>query len=214
MFKIQKLDFLISFYIACVCISELMGGKTFPIMNIGSFQLSASVAIFVLPLVYSINDMIVEVYGKDRARSVVRSGLLVITFLLLFSLLATYLSPTARFATSEKAYELIFGISARISASSLTAFTLAEFTDVFVFAKLRKRFGKKALWFRTNISNFISQFLDTSVFITLAFYSFAKTPSENWPFLVGLILPYWIIKCLMSLIETPLVYIGVKWLNK
>lgn len=213
MFKIQKLDLLIAFYIACICVSELMGAKTFPIITIGSFNLSASVAIFVIPIIYSINDVIVEVYGKEKSQSVVRSSLFIILFLLLFSLLVTNLSSTQQFASSEKAYELIFGVSIRISAASLIAFTLGEFSDVYIFAKLRKRFGKKVLWFRTNASNFISEFFDTSIFITLAFYSFVNSPLKNFLFLIGLILPYWFLKCLMSLVETPFVYIGVKWMK-
>lgn len=214
MFKLQKLDLLISLYTVCIAISELMGGKTFPLLTFGSLKLSASVAIFVLPLVYGINDVVVEVYGKDRAKSIVRSGLLTVLFILLFSLLATNLPPTTRFASSESAYDTIFGLSARISAASLTAFTLAELADVFVFVKLRQKFGKSLLWIRTNVSNFISQFLDTAVFITLAFYSFDKSLVANLPFLLGLIIPYWLIKCFMSVIETPLVYLGVKWLKK
>jgi uncharacterized integral membrane protein (TIGR00697 family) len=213
MFKIQKTDLLISFYIGCIAISELMGAKTFPLTTIGSFKLSASVAIFVVPLIYCINDVITEVYGKERARSIVRSGLLVILFILLFSLLSTRLPSTPRFAATEKAYETIFSISARIAASSLIAFTVAEFMDVFIFARLRQKFGKKALWLRTNVSNIISQFFDTTLFMVLAFYALNRPFGDNASFLIGLIIPYWIIKCLMSFIETPLVYLGVKWLK-
>lgn len=213
MFNIQRNDLLISFYIGCIAISELMGAKTFPILTLGSFHLSASVAIFVVPLIYSINDVFTEVYGKARAQSIVRSGLLVILFFLLFSLLATHLPATPRFAHSEKAYETIFSISARISAASLIAFTVAEFLDVFIFARLRQKFGKKALWLRTNASNIISQFFDTSLFMFLAFYAFDKPFANNFSFLIGLILPYWLLKCAMSFIETPLVYLGVRWLK-
>ena len=214
MFKIQKFDLLISIYIFCIAVSELMGAKTFPLFAIGTFKLNASVAIFVLPLIFTINDVITEVYGKERTRSVIRSGLLIILFILLFSLFATNLPPSSRFAASEKAYDTIFGLSARIAAASLTAFALAEFMDVFIFAKIREKFGKKALWFRNNASNFVSQFIDTSVFMFLAFYSLDKAFGDNFPFLIGLIIPYWLLKCFMSVIETPLVYLGVNWLKK
>jgi len=212
--KIQKFDLLISIYIFCIAVSELMGAKTFPLFAIGTFKLNASVAIFVLPLIFTINDVITEVYGKERTRSVIRSGLLIILFILLFSLFATNLPPSSRFAASEKAYDTIFGLSARIAAASLTAFALAEFMDVFIFAKIRKLLGKRALWFRNNASNFISQFIDTSVFMFLAFYAFDKSFNNNFIFLIGLILPYWFLKCSMSVIETPLVYLGVTWLKK
>lgn len=213
MFKIEKLDLLISIYIFCIAVAELMGAKTFPLVKLFGYQLNASVAIFVLPLIFTINDMITEVYGKERTRSVIRSGLFVIFLILLFSLLATNLPPSLRFQSSESAYDKIFGLSARIAAASLTAFALAEFLDVFIFAKIRQRFGKKALWFRNNASNFSSQFVDTTVFMFLAFYSFDKSFDSNIGFLFSLILPYWLLKCFMSVIETPFVYLGVKWLR-
>ena len=214
MFKIQKLDLLISIYIFCIAVSEFMGAKTFPILSVGGLKLNASVAIFVIPLIFTINDILTEVFGPERTRSIIRSGLVVIFLILLFSLLATHLPPSARFKISEKAYDAVFGLSARISAASLTSFAIAEFIDVLVFVKIRKKLGKKALWFRNNVSNFVSQFTDTAIFMILAFYAFDKGFTDNISFLWSLILPYWLLKCFMSIIETPFVYLGVKWLKK
>ena len=208
------MDLLVSIYIACIAIAELMGAKTFPLAIPGLPTLNASVAIFVLPLVFTINDVITEVYGKERARSVVRSGLVVIVLLLLFSLLATHLPPSGRFVVSELAYDTIFGLSARISLSSLIAFAVAEFMDILVFSKIRQKIGTKALWLRNNVSNMISQLIDTVILMTLAFYSLNQDIMSNVSFLLSLIIPYWLLKCSMSVIETPLVYWGVKWLKE
>ncbi len=213
MFKIQKLDLLISLYIFCIVVSELMGGKTFSITTIGSFPLSASVAIFTLPIIFSINDIITEVFGPQRARSLVRSGLLIVFLILLFSLLAIHLPPSKRFLPSEPSYDRIFSTSARIAFASLTAFAIAEFSDILIFVRLRKKLGKNALWFRNNVSNFVSQFADTTIFMFLAFYSPNRSFNDNLIFLFGLILPYWLLKCFMSVIETPFVYLGVRWLK-
>lgn len=214
MFKIQKLDFLISLYIFCICVAELMGAKTFPLATIGSFKLNASVAIFVVPVIFSINDIITEVYGKERARSIVRSGLVIIALIFLFILLATALPPSVRFQDTNNAYDTIFGLSARIALASLTAFTVAEFMDIYIFSKIREKLGKKRLWLRTNASNILSQLLDTTIFMFLAFYALNKSLNDNLPFLLGLIIPYWLLKCFMSIIETPFVYLGVNWLKK
>lgn len=213
MFKVEKLDLLVSVYIFCIVASELMGGKTFPLFKIFGYPLNASVAIFVLPLIYSINDVIIEVFGIARARSIVRSGLFVVLLVFIFSTIAVALPPSSRFISTNSAYSQIFGLSIRISASSLTAFIIAEFTDLFVFTKMRQKLGKKKLWLRTNVSNIVSEFLDTGVFMTLAFYAFDKPFEGNVIFLWSLILPYWLIKCFMFIVETPLVYAGVAWLK-
>ena len=213
MFKIEKFDFLVSLYIFCILISELMGGKTFYITNLGNFPLNASVAIFALPIVYSINDIITEVFGIDRSKSVVRAGLFMVVLLTLFSFLAISLPPSKRFLPTEPAYEKVFGTTIRIALASLTAFALAEFTDLFVFQKIRQSLGKSGLWLRNNVSNFVSQFADTVIFMTLAFYAPDKSLASNFAFLSSLVLPYWLLKCFMSIIETPFVYLGVKWLK-
>ena len=211
--KIRKMDLLVSLYIFCILVSEIMGAKTFPLANLWGYQLNASVGIFVLPLIFSINDVITEVYGKERTRSLIRSGLLMILLLMLFSILATSLPASQRFSVTESAYDTIFALSIRFSAASLTAFTLAEFLDVLVFSKLRQKLGRSRLWLRNNLSNFISQLVDTTTFMVLAFYALDKPIAENAMFIGGLILPYWLLKCTMSVIETPLVYWGVKWLK-
>lgn len=213
MFKIQKLDLLISIYIFCIAVAELMGAKTFALPKIGSLQLNASVAIFVVPLIFSINDIITEVFGPERTRSIVRSGLVIIFLLLIFSILAVNLPPSMRFIENEKAYDTIFGLSARISAASLTAFAIADFMDIAIFSKIRKKLGKQKLWLRNNLSNLISQFFDTTIFMFLAFYALDKNVTDNLMFLFSIILPYWLLKTFMSVIDTPLVYLGVNWLK-
>lgn len=213
MTKTHKMDLLVALYIFLLCTAELMGGKTFPLLT-SPLRLNASVAIFLIPFIFSINDIIVEVYGAARARNVIRSGLLVIALIFGFSFLATTLPPSMRFQATEGAYDTIFQQSMRISLASLTAFALSDFLDVYLFSKIREALGKKKLWLRNNVSNIIAQFVDTVVFMILAFYALNQPAAQNIAFLSSLILPYWLLKCFMSVIETPLVYIGVNWLKK
>ena len=212
--RINKLDFVVAVYIFCVLLSELMGAKTFPLFTIGSFTLNSSVAIFLFPLTFTINDIVAEVYGKERARSLVRSGLIIVAMLIIYSLIATMLPPSGRFSGTEAAYDTIFGTSIRFSIASLLAFLSSEFLDVAIFTKLRAKFGTTRLWLRTNVSNFISQFVDSLVFMVIAFYAIDKGFGSNVSFILSLMIPYWLLKCAMSVIETPFAYLGVKWLRK
>lgn len=211
--KIEKMDLLIAVYIFCVAVSELMGAKTFPVFDWGWVRLNASVAVFVIPLIFTINDVVTEVFGKERARSIVRSSLVVIFLMLLYSLLVTSLPPSKRFAASEASYDAVFGLSARISAASLIAFAVSDFLDIYVFVWLREKFGKGKLWLRNNVSNFVSQFIDSATFLVLAFWALDQGFSSNFNFIVGLLIPYWLLRCALSVLETPLVYLGVKWLR-
>lgn len=213
MFSIQKMDLLISLYIFCIIVSELMGAKTFPLPALFGLHLNASVSIFIFPLIYTINDIVNEVYGPERARSIVRSGLVVICAILLYSILATTLPPSKRFMPQESAYNTVFALSIRFSLASLVAFITSDFLDVYIFAKLRKSMGKKGLWVRNNVSNFISEFLDAVVFMTLAFWALDQSVMSNLSFIVSLAIPYILLRWALSILETPLVYAGVAWLK-
>ena len=184
MFGIKKFDFLIALYIFLITAAELMGGKSFFIADLGFMKVNASVAIFLFPFIFTINDVITEVYGAERTRSIIRSGLVMVALIIFLSFLFTALPASTRFAANESAYDTIFGLSARIAAASLTAFAVAEFLDVLIFVKLRKKLGKSRLWLRNNASNFAAQFIDTTIFMTLAFYSLNRPVGDNISFLV------------------------------
>lgn len=211
---LHRFDFLVALYMFCIITSELMGAKTFPLLTISGWTLNQSVSIFTVPLVFTINDVITEVYGKERTRSIIRAGLFVVVLLLGFSLLAVALPPSSRFAETEAAYDTIFGLSARFSFASLLAFTLSEFTDVYIFTRIRRAMGTRALWFRNNVSNFVAQFIDTAIFMFAAFWAFDQGVGPNVSFILSLMIPYWIVKCVMSIVETPFVYLGVRWLRR
>jgi uncharacterized integral membrane protein (TIGR00697 family) len=143
----------------------------------------------------------------------VLSGLAVIVLLVFYTTLATALPPSARSAGNEAAYDSVFHNSIRMSIASLIAFASSAFLDIAIFAKLRERMHKRALWFRNNASNAISQFVDSAVFLTAAFYALNLGVGANISFIFGLLLPYWLLRCGMSLLTTPIVYAGVRLLQ-
>lgn len=213
MFGIRKFDLVVALYIFGVMIAELMGTKTFPLLSTSWLHLNTTVAIFVLPLLFTLTDVVVEVYGRNRARSMVFSGLIVIAMLIVFSVIATNLPPSARFAATESAYDTVFKASTQIAVASLIAFAASEYLDVAIFSKLKQKMNKRGLWFRNNVSNFGSQLADSTIFIVLAFWSLNISVEANLSFMIGIIIPYWLIRCGLSILETPLVYLGVWWLK-
>ena len=212
--RIGKMWFLIALYIFCICWAELMWAKTFPLVNIFGYQLNASVGIFFIPLIYSINDIITEVFGPKVARSLVRVSIVMIVLLALAALLFTWLPASTHFASSNAAYLTIFGVSIRISIASLIAFAVGDFLDIYLFSKIRKLFGAKRLWFRNNVSNILSEAIDTALFMTIAFYTIWLPFADNYHFLLSMALPYRLLKCCASVLVTPFVYMGVHWLKK
>lgn len=213
MFSLRRFDVLVALYVFGIMVVELMGAKTFPIAEFGWLHLNASVAIFALPLLFTLTDVVTEVHGRARARNLVRLGLLIVVMQVATAALFTALPSSARFAWGDAAYDTIFGTSIRFGLASIAAFAVAELLDVAVFAKLRQKMGKRGLWLRNNVSNFLSQFTDGLVWTTIAFYAFSDSLGSNAAFILSILIPYWLVRCALSLAETPLVYVGVHWLK-
>lgn len=190
-----------------------MGAKVMPLGEIGGFKFNISVAIFLMPLLYTIIDCISEVYGRTRARGIVFMGLICIVLLMGFMALAIALPHAARFDGQNPAYEMIFGTSFRLASASVVAFFVSELADVFVYSKIRDKTKGRMMWLRNNASNIVGEFVDSFVFMTIAFYSFDKSFAGNVSWVLGLTIPYWLAKCVMSFVSTPLVYAGVKYLK-
>jgi len=210
----HKSDFFIALYFFCLVSAELLGAKTFPIVNIFGYQLNGAVGMLLIPFIYSINDIFFEVYGRKRARNLARISIIIVTLLTIFVVIAVSLPSSKRFAPLESSYNTIFTQSIRISIASLIALGSSNLLDVVIFSRLKERYKNTGLWFRNNLSNLTALLIDTVVFMSFAFYSFDQSFAENFSFLFGLILPYWLLKSTVSAFGTPLVYMGVKWLRK
>lgn len=209
-----KSDFLVALYIFCLVTAELMGAKTFPLFTLFGLKLSGAMGMFLIPWIFSINDIFTEVFGYKRAKNLAKISFTIVFLIILFSSFAILLPPSARFMPMAESYNKIFSQSIRISIASLVAIFISNFLDINVFYRLKQRMGKHTLWFRNNLSNTLAVFFDTFIFMTVAFYAIGTPFSANIKFLWGIILPYWILKTTMSVITTPFVYLGIKWLNK
>ncbi|MCL2037856.1 queuosine precursor transporter [Candidatus Saccharibacteria bacterium] len=213
--KINHLDLIIALYIFGVIVAALMGMKVMPLGEIGWLKFNVSVAIILMPLMFTLTDAVNEIYGRQRARQMIYLGVIVQVLLVLFIWAALAMPHAARFEFMNDAYSQVFGISVRFALASITAFTVSGLLDVYVFSKMKKLFKGKYLWLRNNVSNFISMLFDTAIFLTIAHYGvFTQGFENNVVWLIGVIIPYWIAKCIMSVISTPLVYAGVAFLRK
>lgn len=206
MFLDQKVSILSSVFVAALVAANLMGSKIITILGV-----SASVGIFAFPLTYMISDTITEVLGKRRANQMVYGALAAQAVIFIILAIAIILPPASRF-TNNDSYVAIFGNSLRIIVASLTAFALGQINDIFSFSWLKEKTSGKMLWLRTNLSTAFGQFIDTTVFMFIAFYHF--TPKYDAAFIFSLIIPYWGLKILYSIVDTPIVYGLVAWLRR
>jgi queuosine precursor transporter len=201
----QKLALLSSIFVAALIAANLLGTKITTI-----FGISVSVGIFAYPLTFLITDAIEEVFGKKPTQHLMYGALVAQIFVLSIVAITIALPPAERY-THNSEYSLIFSSSLRIIIASVTAFFISQTHDIWAFNLLKHKTNGKFLWLRNNVSTIGSQFLDTIIFMFIAFYKSA--PQFDARFVFSLIIPYWIFKIIFAFIDTPFIYALVAWLK-
>lgn len=202
----KKLNLLLGIFVTVLVCANLIGVKITTLLGV-----SVSVGIFAFPVSFVITDMVEEVFGKQKTKQFVLIGVIALLITFFFAWLGVLLEPSERYAFNEE-YKLIFSSSLRMIFASLVAFAIAQYHDIWAFNFWKKKTGGKHLWLRNNASTITSQLIDSTVFMFLAFY--LVSPKFDAMFIVSLIIPYWLLKIAFAVIDTPIVYLGVKWLKK
>lgn len=169
--------------------------------------LAFSLGAFMHAITFPCTDVVAEVWGAQRARLMVYIGIVVYGMAIAFYLLGTKLPPAPGWQLNE-AYVSIFSQAQRMIVGSLAATAVAQLLDITIFEKIKTMTGQRWLWLRNNLSTALSQFADTAIFYSIAFYG--VIPNELLP---ALILGTYLVKLVITLIDTPVVYLLVRWIS-
>ena len=152
--------------------------------------------------VFLITDMLGEFYGKREARKGVLLGFVTLVLAMAYMKIAiSYIPHPSDFI--QPALESIFDLMPRIAAASLLAYAVSQTHDVWAFHFWRKKTKGRFLWLRNNASTLVSQFIDTLIFCSVAFIGMFETKE-----IIEIFISTYLIKALVSLIDTPFIYAG------
>jgi len=183
---------LIGLYIACELIANVTASKP---VQIGGLVVPA--AIFIYALTFTLIDLINESMGKQGARRVILTAFIANLLLAAYAQFAVALPP-APFYKGQEGFAGVLGSTPRIVFASLTAYLISSLIDAEIFAFWRARIrGPK--WLRVLVSNTISTWVDSVVFITFAFYGIMPV----WPLIKG----QYVVKMAITLVSLPLIYL-------
>ncbi|MBU1975816.1 MAG: queuosine precursor transporter [Nanoarchaeota archaeon] len=199
----KKTNILLAIFVAALLLGNLLGSKITII-----FGVVTSVGIFAYPLTFLCTDIIEEVRGREITKIFIKAGFVAL-ILSIFLTWVGLIMPPASFYTNNEAYASVFKSSIRIMIASLFAFVIAQYHDIFAFNFWKQKTKGRFLWLRNNLSTIVSQFIDTTIFMFIAF--FLMTPEFTVARIFSMIIPYWILKVGFAFVDTPFVYLGVKW---
>ncbi len=183
------------------------------IQTIELFGLAATLGNIVYASSFLVTDILSENYGKKDAQKAVWIGFFSLLAMTLLMNLALAFQPLAgdEFATvSHDSLSTIFGLMPRIAIASLSAYLLSQRHDVWAYHFWKKRFKKDSqIWIRNNLSTMISQLIDSSVFVLIAFYGVFETPV-----LIEIFVTTYLLKWVVAAADTPFVYWAKKIFKK
>ncbi|HII16531.1 TPA: queuosine precursor transporter [Candidatus Woesearchaeota archaeon] len=156
-------------------------------------------------------DILSENYGKKEAKKAVWIGfftLIATTIVMQLSLL--FVPDASDF--SNDAMHAIFGFLPRIAIASITAYLISQTHDIITFTLLKERTKGKHLWLRNNLSTIISQLIDNIVFTWIAFVGlfglFGWKQLFPWEVIIEIFVISYILKVVVALCDTPIVYLA------
>jgi len=187
----------------CLLISNILATK---IILIGSWAAPAGVLIF--PIAYILNDVIVEVWGYQKARLIIWSGFAVNILAVLFFTLAIQV-PAAPFWHQQEAFSTILGNTPRIIAASLMAYLIGSFLNAIVMSKVKVMMKGKDFSVRAILSTIIGETADSMIFISIAFAGLLPIDA-----LFGMIITQACIKTVYEIVILPFTILVVKWVKR
>ncbi len=164
-----------------------------------------AVGVLPYPVTFLCTDLISELYGRERANSVVWVGLFLNVWVMGILWLGGVL-PGSDSPTYNEVTTLAFGAV----TASMVAYMTAQFCDVQLFHFWKRVTKGKHLWLRNNGSTLASQLVDTTAVILIThYYAHALPVDESQPIgaqLLTFIASGYVFKAFFAFLDTLPLY--------
>ncbi len=208
---------LTAIFITSLTAANFLAAKVASLGKVFGIELLVPAGVLAYAVTFTATDVISEVYGRKAANYVVRVGFATQLLILLYAWVAVSM-PIAPFqAGLGEAFNKLVASPPNIVLASLTAYLISQHHDVWAFHFWRRITKGKWLWLRNNASTAVSQLIDTTIFITLAFGvlpTIMGGASVPWSLILNTVLGQYLIKLIIALLDTPFVYLGVALLGR
>jgi uncharacterized integral membrane protein (TIGR00697 family) len=197
------LGVLTAAYITFQLVSDITAGKIIQL-----FVFPVSVTVLYFPITYVFGDVLTEVYGYGRSRSVIWKVFFSSMLAGVIYELVIHIPPAPGFQGNE-AYTHVLGSVPRILFGGWIAVWAGGILNDYVLAKMKIWTKGKYLWTRTIGSTVVAEFVNTALFYTIALYAVIPTR-----LLVASVLSGWFLKTAVEIMLTPWTYWVVNKLKK
>ncbi|MBL8747154.1 MAG: queuosine precursor transporter [Phycisphaerae bacterium] len=206
--------------VTCLLVANVVGVKLFRVEldlgPLGLIPVEHTVGMLPFPMTFLLTDLLNEYFGKKAARrttyiAFVMGGLAFAMYAVARK--APILEGIPGTAT-QGAFENVFGAATLMYLASLGAFLFGSLLDIFLFGVFKRFTGGRYVWFRATGSTVISQLFD-SFLVTFFFFYVAQVltggESASFGFIFRTALTGYVLKFVIAVAMTPLIYLG-RWM--
>lgn len=165
--------------VAMLFVTTLLVSDVVSVKLVQLWSLTSPAGIVIFPLSLILGDVLTEVYGYSRARSVIVCGLVCQALLVLVLMIVVRLPP-ASFWRHQDAYSLVFHIVPRMVAAGLAAYFVGELVNSFILARMKIAYRGRHFWWRALASTIAGQGIDSVIFNVLAFAGVISVRQLVW----------------------------------
>ena len=164
---------------------------------------------------FLVSDIITEHYGVKVARRSITISF-VAQFVISIWMLLCLAHPGVQSVNQESVYKgmsVLFLPSIRFFIASLTAYIVSQHVDIFIYQWIKQKTEGRYLWFRQNISTFISGLLDNFLFSIIAWIVLNPEPLTLYTVVVSYILAGYIVRFVVNIMGTPVLYLSYRFIR-
>ena len=196
--------------LATLFTTSLMAANLFATKQISFGPASFTGAIFVFPISYIVNDVVSEVWGFRRAKTLIWMAFALNFFFVVLGWLIDLIPGVDWWQATPAGvgFHAIFGIAPRIVFASFLAFLVGSFLNAFVMSKMKVRDNGKRFTLRAVLSTLLGEFCDSIIFFPVALLGII--PLDQMPMFV-----FWqvTLKTAYEIIILPVTIRVVKWVK-
>lgn len=185
------------------------------VRNEAIYTMSVPVGVIAYPFTFLATDLVSELFGRKKAQLMVWVGFAMNVFMLFIMTVNHWLPNSAGVSGGISLFEGVYEFMIGNTIGSMIAYLVAQSVDVRLFHFWKNLTNGKHLWLRNNASTMVSQLVDSTAILTILYM--AGNLGDNITTvgaLIILILNSYLFKFFFALFDTPLFYIGVKYLRK
>lgn len=205
----EKSDYIFLSFLTMVFLVILLICEMTVYLMTDLFYFKLPVSTFTCPAIYSIADLIAEIYGYRAVKKVIWNGFLCqFIFGAFFAILINI--NFLNFSENIVSFKVVFNDILKTNIVSFVALTSGMFINAVIISKLKLSMNGKVYWFRTIISSCSSGFVVTAI----GCFSLYFGPEYSYSSMFGMFITVFLYCSIFAAIISPVLSIVARKLKK